>query len=269
MTKSRKRLLAWTLTPLLATALIAAAGAAWWRWDTGRQPAVGDAVAVMNRAVADTVTAAGPGAAIAVGGVVRSRVCRLNAIREGGVFTASGDLYTDPGTEGALIDGIAQRLPRTYTVRRGAAASDVRSLEADIAGGVTLSVRRLSAGWLTVSSRTQCSLGAAAGPAAAPPDSAGAAAITATFTALGTRTTAFRLHRLDCPTGPLVTVSAVSDPVDTANLSERLAATVPPGARRFEAPSSNRLVYRDGAVSVVLAASDEGTAVTSQHTTAC
>jgi hypothetical protein len=44
---------------------------------------------------------------------------------------------------------------------------------------------------------------------------------------------------------------------------------VPVAARRFASGRSNRVVYRDGDVSVIVAASDDGTAVTGQYTTTC
>jgi hypothetical protein len=63
-------------------------------------------------------------------------------------------------------------------------------------------------------------------------------------------------------------VAAVSRPTDSARLDQRLT-TVPAGAHRFAAGSANRVAYRDGPVSVVVAASDDSTAVTIQHTVSC
>jgi len=257
------------LALVVVSAGAAAAGVVWWRWDTARQPKIADAVAVLDRAVADAVVAAGPEAAVAVSGVVRSTTCEISVFRRGGVFTANADLYTDPGGENGLITAMAQRLSGSYPVRRGTAVSGVSPLRADIAGGVELSVRRISEGWLSVSARTGCSLGAATAPASAAPGDAGAAGITALLARLGTRPASFVQHRLDCAGGAIVTVAAVSQPVDSSNLGARLAAAVPAGARRFASGESNRVVYRDGAVSVVVAASDDGTAVTSQYTTTC
>jgi hypothetical protein len=262
-------MLTWILGPLLVVGVGAVAAVVWWRWDTARQPVVVDAVPMMRKAVADAVTAAGPEAAVAVSGVVRSSQCRINAFRDGGIFTARADLYTDPGGEDALITGIVQQLSGAYAVRRGAAVSGTRPAEADLGQGVRLTVRRIGAGWLTVSARTGCSLGAAPGQQTPPADSAGVAAITATFAALGTRPASSVQHRLDCPGGSLITVAAVSEPVDSARLGTRLAAVVPAGARQFESGSSNRVVYRAGEVSVIVAASDDGSTVTSQYTTDC
>jgi hypothetical protein len=264
-----RRLLLIGVLALLVIAGGVTAGAVWWRWDTARQPTVGDAVATLDRAVSDVLVAAGPDAAVAVGGVVRSSVCRINALRTGGIFTASADLYTDPAGEDSLITAIAQRLSGAYAVRRGVAVSGVRPLEADIAGRVHLSVRKLSEGWLGVSTRTVCSLGAAAPPPAAASGAAGVAGINALFARLGTRAASVSEQRLDCTGGAIVTVAAVSAPVDTARLNERLTAAVPAGARRFASGRSNRVVYRDGDVSVIVAASDDGTAVTAQYTTTC
>lgn len=246
-----------------------AAVTAWWRWDTARQPAVRDAVAAMDRAVADVVGAAGPQAAVAVSGVVRSTACRINFLHSGGVFTANADLYTDPGTADALITGIAQRLAGSYAVTRGPAVSGVRPLVAGLAGGVELSVRSLGGGWLVVSARTGCSLGVQAAEASPSAGGAATAGITALFARLGTRPVSFSEHRLDCRSGAIDTVAAVSGPVASGDLSSRLAAAVPAGVHPFAAGGSNRLAYRDGDVSVVVAASDDGTAVTSQYTTTC
>ncbi len=261
------------LLVICAVALVVAggvtAGAVWWRWDTARQPTVDDAVATMNRAVADTAVAAGPQVAVAVSGVVRSAVCRINPVRRGGIFTAGADLYTRRGTEDELITAMARRLAVSYPVRRGAAVSGVRPLRADMAGGIQLSVRGLGDGWLRVSARTGCSLGAAAAPPPVSPDDAGAAGVSALFARLGTRPASVTRHRLECADGVIVTVAAVSGPVDSSALRVRLAAAVPTTAHRFTSAEANRLVYRDGDVSVVVAASDDGTAVTGQYTTAC
>jgi hypothetical protein len=56
--------------------------------------------------------------------------------------------------------------------------------------------------------------------------------------------------------------------VDITRLAERLAAAVPVDARRLASGESNQ-VDRDGAVSVIVAASDDGATVTSWYTTGC
>jgi hypothetical protein len=69
--------------------------------------------------------------------------------------------------------------------------------------------------------------------------------------------------------GELVTVASVSEPVDTAALQARIADVVPAGARQFASGEAHRVAYRDGPVSIVVAAVDDGTAVTVQHTISC
>jgi len=269
VTKTRRRL--WIILAAVTAVLVAGAGAAvaWWRWDTGRQPQVSDVVADMTAAVADTLAATGPDAAVAVSPVVRSGGCRLGPLRQGGIFTASADLYTDQGTEDALITAIEQRLPDRYATTRGQAAAGVRALRADLGAGATLAVRRLSPGWLTVSARSGCSLGAATAPGAPTGSSAGVAALTDLLRHLGTSPATVVESRLSCGTGAITTVSVTSAATDTASIDERLAEVVPKTARRFSAGQSNRLTYRDGPVSVIVAASDDGTAVSAQYTTTC
>ena len=267
--RARRLVVIGAVALLLVVAGGATAGALWWRWDTARQPTVGEATAAMDRAVSDVVVAAGPNAAVAVSGVVRATECQINVFRHGGVFTANADLYTDPGGEDSLISAIAQRLSAAYPVHRGPAVAGVSPLQADVTGGVELSVRKLSEGWLSVSARTPCSLGKAAAPAAAAAGDAGAAGINAVFARLGTRAASFSQHRLDCATGAIVTVAAVSQPVDSSRLGERLTAALPTGAHLFASGESNRIAYRDGDVSVVIAATDDGTAITTQYTTGC
>jgi hypothetical protein len=259
---SRRRLLI-AVAVVAVLALTAAGGALWWRWDGDRQPRVDDVVATMSTAVADAVVAAGQDAAVTVSAVVAAAECRLGFFRQGRVFTAKADLYTTRGAEETLITTIEQRLAGRYTTRRAAAVAGVRALEADV-GTVRLSVRRLSPGWLAVTARSGCSLGTVATgtPGDATP---GVTAVTAVLTAMGARPAGLTEQRLRCPAGDIVTVSAVSGPVD----AERLDVAIPAGARRFTARDANRIAYRDGAVSMVVAATDDGTAVTVQHTTSC
>lgn len=243
-------------------ALVAGTVTVWWRWDTRRQPHVGAVVAVMNRAVADVVTAAGDDAAVAVSPVVRSSTCDLGPFRTGGIFTAKADLYVDPGGEEALIGSVAARLPAAYGVTRGPAVGGIRPLRANDGPSVAVAVARISPGWLEVTVRSRCSLGRATPPPAATSGPA-VAALTGLLGRLGTAPASVTESQV----GTIVTVSAISRAADTANLAARLNAVVPAGARRFASGESNRVVYRQGNVAVIIAASDDGTAVTSQYTT--
>ncbi|GIE32653.1 hypothetical protein Ait01nite_056980 [Actinoplanes italicus] len=250
---------------VVVVAALVAATAAWWRWDTQRQPRVEDVAADMNTAVADAVVAAGSEAAAAVSAVVAAAECDLGPLRTGNVFTGKADLYTDPGAEDSLITTIEQNLPDRYAVRRGPAVAGVRPLHADL-GAVSLSVRRLSPGWLAVTARSRCSLAEMTPAASTAPD---AGTVTGLLATLGTRPARVTEQRLHCAAGDIVTVSAVSEPTGADGLRDRLTAAVPAGARRFAARDSNRITYRDGSASVVIAASDDGAAITVQHTTTC
>jgi len=267
--KVRRLVLIVMLPVLVVLAAGTAAGVAWWRWDEGRQPQVRDAVAVMTRAVADAVTAAGPAVAVAVSGVVRATECELNPVRRGGIFSANADLYTRPGEEEDVVTAMAEVLSRSYPVRRGGAVSGFRPLEAGPISGVRLSVRRLSQGWLSVSARTGCSLGSVPPESGAPVDPAARDAVTALLADLGTRPASFRTHQLPCARGSTVTLAAVSEPVDSADLVTRLAGAVPAGAQLLDSGQANLVAYRTGAVSVIVAAADDGTAVTTQYTVVC
>lgn len=255
---------------VVAVVVAVGVGAAtvWWRWDTGRQPHVDEVVADMNHAVADVVVAAGPDAAVAVSPVVQSAQCRLG-LHRGGIFSSRADLYADPGSEDSLISSIAQRLPGRYAVTRGPAVAGVRALQADLGGQVTVSVRRLSPGWLSVAARSGCSLGTAAEPSAPAAATAATTALTTLLGSLGTRPAALTERRVHCANGDIVTMAAVSEPVDTSQLGKRLTGVIPAGAHQFTAGDANRISYRTGGVSVIVAASDDGTAVTAQYTTVC
>jgi hypothetical protein len=66
----------------------------------------------------------------------------------------------------------------------------------------------------------------------------------------------------------MVTWAALSGTADSGRIQQRLAPTLPTTARRFVSPA-NRLPWRDGHTSVVVAASDDGTHVTVQYTVDC
>jgi hypothetical protein len=86
---------------------------------------------------------------------------------------------------------------------------------------------------------------------------------------LGTAAAALSEREVRCATGSIVTVAAVSRAVDSGGLAARLRDAVPGGARVFASGESNRVVYRQGGTAVVIAASDDGTAITAQYSTLC
>ncbi|RZU73595.1 hypothetical protein EV384_2008 [Micromonospora kangleipakensis] len=267
----RARLLLFVALPLAAVTALAGAGIAWWRWDSARQPTVSDDIPAMDQAIAVTMTAAGDQAAVAISGVLRAATCRISPVRKGGEFTRSADLYTDPGGEDDLISRIAGSLPAGWQPRRGAAAGgNAGPLTATIGTGVRLSVRQLGPGWVTARARTGCTGGKQ--PADGAPDATGGPAtevVNGLLSAIAARPGEVRQHRVTCPQGgSLATLAVLSQPTDSADLAGRLRARLPGGARLFTS-ASNRVSYRDGPVSVIVAASDDNTAVTVRYTTTC
>jgi hypothetical protein len=266
----RARLLLFVCLPVAVIGVLIAAGVVWWRWDSARQPKVTDDIPVMNQAIADTLTAAGDQAAVAISGVYRAATCQLGPLRQGGVFNRSSDLYTDPGGEDALISRIAAGLPPAYQARRGTAVGGKAApVTAAIGNGVQLSVRQFGPGWVITRARTGCTSGQ---PAAGAGDAAGGPAADTTnrlLSALGTKPAEEHQESIDCAAARLlVTLAVLSQPTDTADLGGRLRGKVPATARQFTSPS-NRISYRDGPTSVIVSASDDNTAVTVRHTTSC
>lgn len=268
VTRIRRRLLA-VLTGVCSLALVTGGATWWWRWDTARQPHVGGATAAMDRALADAVTAAGPGAAVAIGPAVPSAACRLGPLHHGHVFTAKADLYTNPGGEDALLTAMQQRLPPGDAATRGTAVGGVRPLRASVDAAVSLAVEPVSPGWLTVDVRSQCSLGTAAAPGSSPGRSDGTDTLATVLQRLGTRAATTTQQRVPCGSGSIVTLSAISEATDTSHLDARLGSLIPAGATRFATAGANRVTYRAGNVSVIVAASDDGTEITAQYTSSC
>jgi hypothetical protein len=134
---------------------------------------------------------------------------------------------------------------------------------------VTLTVAQLGEGWVRATAQSDCrTAGSASAPAPAPAGSA-AAAIAVLLNSLGTTPDSMHANVLPCVGGgSTVTWAAVSGTVDSGQIQNRLAPAVPPTARRFASPA-NRLPWRDGRTSVIVAAADDGTHVTVQYTVDC
>ncbi|HTJ31711.1 MAG TPA: hypothetical protein VL738_00620 [Dactylosporangium sp.] len=226
----------------------------------------------MDQGVAD-VLAADDEAAVAVSGMVRAATCSLGVLRGGGRYSRAADLFVPSGEEEAAVTRIEHRLPASYQPRREAALSgSARPLIATAGAGVQLSVRQLGPGWLVAEAQTGCVAGpgelADASPA---PGDPAVPAIRTMLAALGTAPAGFNTASVPCPSGPpgsrMTTVAGFSVSTDSGRLAERVA--VPQSARAFVVAASNRIAYRDGSVSVVVDASDDGTAITVRRTTTC
>jgi hypothetical protein len=204
------------------------------------------------------------GAFAAVVAVVRRPDRRLS----GGEFTRAAELFVSPGDEDALLSRIAEGLPAEYHAQRPPASDGTMApLLADAGHGVELSVRRLSAGWVVPSARTHCTTSARQQPDnAAPPG--GSTAMQGLLSALGTRAAQIRQESVPCAGGSIATIAAISQPTTTGNLADRLAARLPDGAHPY-ATTANRVAFRDGRASFIVAASDDATAITVRQTTGC
>ena len=258
----------WLLVALVAAAALAvqvtAAGAVW-RYARPALPPLAAAVPALDRAIAQVVAAAGDRAAVAIGPLVPVASCQDTPLARGIRVSRTADLYTDPGQEDALIGRVAGALPAGEHARRGTpVGGGPPPLTADLGSGVNLHVTQLGQGWLAAIAATGCrAVGRPAGSVPAP--AAATAAATRLLAALGTTATTWRTDSVSCPAGSIVTVATISAETDADNLRNRLADAVPATARRFVS-GANRLAWRDGGTSVVVAASDDGRHITVQDT---
>jgi hypothetical protein len=256
---------------VLAVGLPVGIGVAVWRAGTpsgggATAPPLAAVSADQDRAIAAVLSAVGTRAAVAVTGAVPVRACTVGGAH-GSVFARSADLYLDPGGEDALIGLVAGALPSEYRRQRGTPTGAAAApLTADVGGVVTLLVAQLGDGWVRATAQSDCrdSGSPVPGPAGSVP-----AAIGALLSSLGTGVDSSHTNTLPCTGGGrLVTWAALSGAADTGRIPDRLAPTLPPSARRFVSPA-NRLSWRDGGTSVVVAASDDGTHITVQYTVDC
>jgi hypothetical protein len=240
-----------------------------WQAHAARQPKVTADVPYLDRAIVAAVTGAGDAAAVAISGLVQAIACRLDPITPGGQFTRTADMYTDPGSEDALISRIASRLPTDYHAHRPTVpAGQIAPLLADVGHSVQLAVHRIGEGWVVASARTACTSDTGAQPPIDSPNDA-TATVTALLSTLGTRVAGTRRQILACPTGgSLVTLAEISEPTVTDHLRDRLAGHIPANAHVYAA-TVNRVAYHDGPDSLVIAASDDATQITIRHTTSC
>ncbi len=261
----------WTLVAVAATVAVAVqAGVlagAWLRYRP-RLPRLAAAVATLDAAITEVVAATGDTAAVAVTDLVPSASCQDTALAKGSRYTRTADLYTTPGAEDALVDRVDAALPAgDHPHRTARVGGGVAPLDADLGGDIQLRVTQLGQGWLAATAETGCR---AAGrlPSAPAPPADGTRAIATMLAGLGTAPAGWHTDAVACGTGRMVTVDAISESTTTGDLPTRVAALVPPAAHRFASPA-NRLAWRDGSTSVIVAASDDGTHITVQRTVTC
>jgi len=270
MANASMRVRTWILVlaaALVAVAGLAAVGRVAWRADLARQPNVDDGIGAMDTAVATVLAVAGDQAAGAVAGMVRSTTCRVGTLRHsGGDYTRAADLVTDAGTESDLLSRIAAGLADRYPVQH---TNGTAALDADVGHGVQLHVYRLGDGWLTVQASTECVIGpGSTDPSPMPLTGPAAQTIDNVLSLLDTHAAATHIDNIRCSQGGVATAVAISEPTNSADLADRLQPRLPADAHPFRS-TSNRVAYRDGPASVIVAASDDGTEVTVRYTQPC
>jgi hypothetical protein len=267
---TRMRLLLVTIV-VAGLAAQAGGGYALWRGYANRQPTVTDDLPYLDRGIAAVIAAAGGGAAVAVAGIVQAAQCSPAPLISGGEFTRAADMYTEPGAEDALIARITAGLPADYHPHRPAVPDgQTAPLLADAGHDVQLSVRRLGEGWIVASARTHCTTPTRQ-PDAVNPEPSGDAVTAAQdiLSGLGAASARVRQQTLPCPSGgSIVTTTAISQPTTSGTLADRLAGHLPADAHPYPT-TANRVAYRTAGVSIIVAASDDATAITVRHTTAC
>jgi hypothetical protein len=269
LTMSRRRWLLVAVSAVLALAVQATVAGLVWQHTRPRLPAVAAVTPALDQAIAEVVTAAGDSAAVAVTGIVAYTSCQNTFLAKGSRFNRGADLYTDPGAEDTLIGRIAAALPATQHPQRGApSGGGAAPLTADLGGDVHLRVSQLGQGWTVATAETGCRAAGHPQPAATTPPAETATALTQLLAGLGTTPTTWQVQTVACPTGAITTLVTISPATDTDNLPTRLATLAPPGVRQYPS-QSNRLAWRDHTASTIVAASDDGTHITAQHTTTC
>ena len=262
------RRLWWALLVVWGLALTAAALASA-RTDpptVREQRSVAQAQPVVDRALAETVHAAGPSTVVEVLGYDLRAGCRITSAREGQELDRVVLLYTAPGGEAAVLDRIAAQLPRGWepAVRRHASGSV--TLRADAGEFVGVHGGVVGPGQLRVSAGTGCRPAAPLTPAAAPAPARAVATVDAVLSALGGRAAQRRTGSVLCPDGGAVTtVAADSAPgLAPGPLPQALRGVAPAGLVVAE-PAL--LAYRDGDLGVVVREHDG--VVTASATRGC
>ncbi len=263
--------LAWLIAGLVAAAVViqGAVAAVLWQVARPRVAPVSTVTATADTAIAQVVRAAGDSVAVTVSSLVAATPCQHTMLAHGHIYTRTADLYVDPGGEEALIGHIAAALPADdHPVRGAALVAGPQPLTANVGQGVALRVQQLGSGWLAATATTDCRGGAP--PRQAPDTQAGAAPapIASVFAALGTSTAEWHAETVTCPVGQITTVDATSQTTDRFNLPTRLAAALPAGAHRIATPA-NRVIWREGPISMIIAAGDDNPQITVQRTTSC
>lgn len=265
----RRRVALLVTAAVIGLAVVAGAATTVWHYTRPRLPALAAVEASADTGIVAVVDSAGNQAAVTVTELVATTACHHTTFARGHIYTRTANLYTDAGAENALIGRIAATLPPGFhPSRANPLGSPVAPLHATAGPGVQINVQVISAGWISATAQTDCRMAPAGaslvgngdGNAKSVPSNVGKL-----FAALDTDAASWHTDTVPCPGGAITTTDAVSGSTGSAHLSTRFATAVPAGARRYTTPS-NRVIWRIGQTSTVVAASDDGTHITAQIT---
>jgi hypothetical protein len=223
------------------------------------QTTVSAARPVVDRAVADVVTAAGSGPIVTISDFAKTENCSITPVRSGVAYARSVTLYTKPGTEATVLKTIAARLPERYHASVGTKPA---SLYADAGEFVGVIGTVKSPGQIQVRAVTGCrSIGdplPTAASAASP-----APEIATVLSTLGVQAGSVTRTAVSCPDGGVIAT-------DTATVPTTQVPGPLKDAKLSAAPltaTDDLYVYRSSATDVVVRQSASGLSVAA--TTRC
>lgn len=218
---------------------------------------------VVDRAVADAVTAAGSGPVIAMSGFNRVRSCSITPVRPGLDYERTVTFYTAPGTEPALLSTIGEGMPARYRARVGTAA--IGYLYADAGDYVAVTGTMTAPGQVLVRAITGCRplgrpITAPTAPANVPPS------VTDVLTALDVQASSTVETVVGCGTGRGV-MRTVTAAVPPGRVSGPLGEALAKLSTSPVASGQSLFAYRAGATDVVVRQDASGMSVAA--TTRC
>jgi hypothetical protein len=256
----------WITTLVVAWVAVLVAGLAWsvarGEPTAREQTTVAQALPVVDRAavaLARAATADGL-AVVAISGFVRSDTCEVTVFRSGARYRRAVMAAVTPGTEQALLQRIADRLPAEYgaVVRTGA----LPRLTADAGYYVALAGTVVGPGVVQLVADTgACRPEGEVGPAGTRPlPTAPLGPAADLFVRLGRTPTQWTVHRVTCPSGGAISTveglgppNGLPDSVEGALGGSAGAVAASPDLYGYRAGGQDILVRVDGSRLVVTA----------------